>query len=111
VVIGKKVVYAPAGIGAGPSSQERANVVAGAINKLLDSGITPKDLSENPSHDRLLAKGQEVLKIDAADTRLMGQDTEALLTRARSALQYAIWADWLCDRCPLVQMQAEEESD
>lgn len=111
VMIGRKVVYAPAGIGAGPSSKERADVVAGAINKLLDSGITPKDLSEDRSLDRLLVKGQEVLRIDAADARLMGQDSQTLLAKARSALEYAIWADWLCDRCPLVLMEAEAESD
>jgi len=111
VVIGKKVVYAPAGMGAGPSSKERADALAGTINKLLDSGITLKDISEDRSHDRLLAKGQEVLKIEAADALIMGEKSGALLERAKSALEYAIWADWLCDRCPLLQIEADSESD
>jgi len=105
VVIGKRLVYAPAGLGAGRSSQERASALAAAINKALDAGITPKDLSENASHDRLLARGQELLKIEDADRQLAGQDKHEILARARSALEYAIWAEWLCDRCPLEQMQ------
>jgi len=111
VVIAKRIIYSPAGIGAGPSSKDRADALAEAVNKLLDSGIEPKDLSEDQSRGRLLVRGQEVLKIEAADGALTGENKPMLLAKARSALQYAIWADWLCDRCPLVRKQSEEESD
>lgn len=109
VVIGKKLVYAPAGLSAGSSSQERANALASTINKALDAGITPRDLSESATHDRLLARGQELLTVEDADTRLSGQDKHELLARARSALEYAIWAEWLCDRCPLDPMQNQSD--
>lgn len=111
VTIGKKVVYSPASVDAGRSSKQRADAIAGAINHLLDSGVTPKELSEDAKGQRLLARGQEVLKIEAADAALMGEKNDAILDNARSALEYAIWADWLCDKCPVVQKAALEESD
>lgn len=111
VMIGKKVIYTPAAIGAGPSSKERADSVAGKINKLLDSGLTIKDISEDSAGQRLLVKGQEVLKIESVDTALMREDSDVLIKKAKSALEYAIWADWLCDRCPVVLQELAEESD
>ncbi len=111
VMIGKKVVYCPAGIGSGPSSKERADALACTINKLLDSGIKSHELSEDKTSQILLARGQEVLKIDAADALLMREDSATLINKAKTAIEYAIWADWLCDRCPLVQMEYDAESD
>lgn len=111
VIIGKKVVYTPADIEAGLSSKQRADALAGAINKMLDSGVTSKDVSEDATGARLLLRGQEVLKIESADAALMGDDRSALLRQARLALEYAIWADWLCDHCPVVQQALADESD
>lgn len=110
MTIGKKVIYTPAG--AGPStSKERCDALATAINTMLDSGITRKDITEDLSGSRLLVRGTEVLKISSADAALMGEDTPVLLKQARAALEYAIWADWLCDHCPVVQKALAEESD
>lgn len=112
VVIGKKVVYSPAGLGNGPtSSKARSDALAAAINNMLDSGITRKDVSADPTGSRLLLRGKEVLKIESADAALMGGDRPALLKQVKEALDYAIWADWLCDRCPVVQKALSEESD
>lgn len=111
VTIGKKVVCSPASLQSGPTSKERAETIAGAINKMLDSGIGREDVAEDPTRGRLLVRGNEVLKLESADAALMGESSRALLDQARSALEYAIWADWLCDRCPVVLAAAEDESD
>jgi predicted Zn-dependent protease len=112
VTIGKKVIYSPAGLGSGPtSSKARSDALAAAINKMLDSGITHKDVTADATGYKLLLRGTEVLKIESADAALMGEDKPALLKQARGALEYAIWADWLCDRCPVVQKALAEESD
>lgn len=111
VTIGKKVVYSPADLGAGKTSKQRAEALAAAINKILDAGISRKDIIEDQAHGRLLVKGNEVLKLESADALLMGESSQALLDKARSALEYAVWADWLCDRCQVVQDAAEAGSD
>lgn len=111
VTIGRKVVYSPASLGAGKTSKERAEAIATVINKVLDSGIKREDVAEDPAQGRLLVKGTEVLKIEAADEALMGESDQALLDKARSAIEYAVWADWLCDRCQIVQDAADSGSD
>ena len=111
VTIGHKVVYAPADLGTGKTSKERADSIAAVINKILDSGVKRQDVTEDQTHARLLVKGQEILKIESADAVLMGESSQALLDKARSALEYAMWADWLCDQCQVVQEAAETDLD
>ncbi len=110
VTIGGKVVFTPASLDTGASSKERAEALAGKINKLLDSGLKPSQLVQDQATGRLMAKGQEVLKLEKADIALLGNNSQQLMDQARSALDYAIWADWLCDRCPVVQQAAAEAS-
>lgn len=110
VTIGKKVIYEPANL-SGKTSKERAEAIAKTINKMLDSGVTGRDVLTDPSSMSLIAKGQEIIKIEQADSALMGNDNRALLKQARSAIEYAVWADWLCDKCQVVQEANDEGSD
>lgn len=111
VTVGGKVIFTPANLAAGKTSKERAQSLATAVNELLDLGVTSKDVSEDPSTSRLFVKGREVLKLESADAALMGKPDRELLRQARSALEYAIWADWLCDKCLVVKQESEGESD
>lgn len=111
VTIGDKVLFTPASLGSGPTSKERAEGLASAVNKMLDSGLTSNQIVEDRVSHRLLAKGEELLRIGKGDAEILGKDDKAVLDQARSALNYAIWADWLCDRCPVVVQAAEEASD
>jgi len=111
VTIGNKVLFMPASLQSGVTSKQRAEALAGAVNKLLDSGVTSAQVTEDKSEHRLLAKGSELLKLDAADATLVGKNDGEVLDQARSALDYAIWADWLCDRCPVVQQALIDTSD
>lgn len=111
VTIGGRVFYTPATLQAGATSKQRAENLAGAVNKLLDSGVAPRDLTEDKTGRRLLAKGSEILRVDAADAPLVGKNESEVLDQARSALDYAIWADWLCDKCLVVQQAADDDSD
>jgi beta-barrel assembly-enhancing protease len=111
VTIGNRVLFTPASLQSGGTSKQRAEALAGAVNKLLDSGVTSAQVIEDKSEHRLLAKGSELLKLDAADAALVGKNDGEVLDQARSALEYAMWADWLCDRCPVVQQASADTSD
>lgn len=111
VTIGGKVLFTPASLKSGSTSKERAETLATAVNKLLDSGVTSTQLAEDRNQRRILAKGQELLRLDAADAGLVGKNDAEVLDQARTTLDYAIWADWLCDRCPVVQQATADESD
>lgn len=111
VTIGGKVLFAPADLASGITSKKRAEDLAIAVNKLLDSGVTSAQVVEDKPSNRLIAKGAELLKVDRDDAKLAGVGSVQVLDQARSALQYAIWADWLCDRCPVVIQASEEVSD
>jgi hypothetical protein len=86
VTIGGKVLFAPASIASGPSSQQRAEMLANSVNKLLDSGLTSSEVVQDTSSRRLLAAGKELIKVDEVDSKLAGKDDSALLDQARSAL-------------------------
>lgn len=108
VTIGGKVLFAPASQGAGPSSKQRAENLAATVNRLLDSGLTSTQVVEDKASHRLMANGVELMTITPSDARQAGKNNGELLRQAKSALNYAIWADWLCDRCPVVVNAAEE---
>lgn len=111
VIIGEKELFTPASIGDGSSSKQRAESLASAVNKLLDSGLTSTEVVEDTASSRLLAKGEELLRLHKLDAESAGKDDKTLLEQAKAALDYAIWADWLCDKCPVVQQLAAEASD
>ncbi len=60
------------------------------------------------ANDVVLAQsdGTELLRIEKEDAALDTKGEAALLHEARSALEYAIWADWLCNGCA-----KQEEAD
>jgi len=95
VVISKKVVCEPAALGSGASSKERADMIARKINALLDKGLAPQDIGEDLSRVCLLAKGDPLLEIESEDAKACGESRDSLLRKARAALEYAVWADWL----------------
>lgn len=108
VVINDRVIFQPAGLGAGPTSKERADSIAKAVNEALDSRILPKDLTKDSTGTCLMVRHKPVLKIEAEDARDR-ETAQTLLEKARSAMEYAVWADWLSHNCALAQMENEEE--
>lgn len=99
VVIGNRTVCEPATLECGTSSKERADQIAERINALLDSGVTLKDIREDRTGTRLLARDVEILRIENEDATQTGEDKEQIIERARTALAYAVWADWLHNEC------------
>lgn len=111
VVINKKMIYEPATLPTGTSSKSRAEILASKINKMLDSGVAPKDICENDSGTCLIAKGAEIIKVESEDNKQNSKESRALLDRARSGLAYAVWADWLCNDCEIAQEESLDDSD
>ncbi len=97
VVLSNRVFCQPASLGSGPCSKERAEQIAKRVNSILDEGLKPTDISCDLSRQSLLAKGVEILKIEKEDVDLQSKDGANLLKQAQSVLEYAIWADWLCN--------------
>lgn len=95
VVVGERVVYTPAGLGSGPGSRDRADGIAGRINSALDRGLRPSDIIQNRANRSLLAGGDEILRVEPEDLSGGSFDADAILQEAHSALEYAVWADWL----------------
>lgn len=108
VIINKKTVYTPAAIGAGPGSKERAEVIAKQINAVLEAGVSVNDLREDSSGTRLVAGKTEILSVSNEDAQLSAGTTRDLLNNARSALAFAIWADWLCNNCRVADADSDE---
>jgi len=100
VVISNRVVWEPCSSRRGASARDEADRIARRINEALDSGAKPEDIVENHDRASLMLKGQELLRIETDPDESQRRD---LLGRARSALEYAMWADWLCNTCPLTQ--------
>ncbi len=109
VVISNRVLYEPAGLPTGKSSKERAASIAESVNAVLDKGAQAKDIYEDVGSSRLMAKGVEVVKIEAEDKNLNGSDTSSILDKARYALNYAVWADWLSSSCKATQETDEDD--
>lgn len=103
VVVGAKVVWEPACLDSGTTSKDRAEASAQTINSLLDAGLDNRDLCRKVSGRRLMAKKTEVLTLENEDVALNGDTDQELLEKARSALVYAIWADWLSETCEAAQ--------
>lgn len=99
VVLSNRVFCRPASLGSGPCSKERAEQIAKRVNSVLDAGLRPTDISFDLSRQSLLAKGVEILKIEKEDIALQSKDGASLLEQAHSVLEYAVWADWLCNDC------------
>lgn len=99
VKLGDRVLFEPAALQDGACSKDRAEAIARRINEALDAGMKPADLSEDITRRAILAKGAELLRVEKEDAALDAKGEAALLKKARSALEYAIWADWLCNGC------------
>jgi hypothetical protein len=98
VIICERDVCMPASLkNGGPTSKERAEQIAKRINTMLDSGIRAKDIIENTATGRLVAGNMEIFKVEPEDTKVR-KNTE-VLAQAKSALDRAAWADWLCNSC------------
>ncbi|MCX8052496.1 MAG: M48 family metalloprotease [Armatimonadetes bacterium] len=98
VVINKKVIFEPAPLNSGVSSKDRSDQIAKRINEALDAKITSRDIRSDPTGTALLARDTEIIRIEPEDAP-NPDAARALLHKARAALEYAIWADWLCNRC------------
>lgn len=99
VVLSNRVMFVPAGMGGGPCSKERAEVIAERVNNVIESGLRPCDITSDGSGACLVAKGTELLRVEKEDLTTNPKSKAALIGEARSALEYAIWADWLCNDC------------
>ncbi len=98
VIICDRDVCMPASLkNGGPTSKERAEQIAKRINTMLDSGIRAKDIIENTASSCLVAGNIEIFKVEPEDTKAR-KNTE-VLAQAKSALERAAWADWLCNSC------------
>ena len=108
VVVSKKVLFEPASLESGASSKDRADRIAERVNEALDARVTCRDIREDSSCHLLMAKGIEIVKLEPEDA-LNAEAARALLDQARAALEYAVWADWLCNDCPAAQEPAIED--
>lgn len=103
VMISRKVLFEPASLSGSKTSKERAEIIAQKINEALDSGLTGREVICDEPSCCLIANGAEVLKVEDEDCKLAGCEDRALLDKARSTLAFAVWADWLCDRCEAME--------
>lgn len=102
VRISNRLIYTPAALAEDCCSKVRAEQIAEAVNKLLDSSVRPEDFVVDESEGVLLAKGEVLLRVEKPDLAGDSSDTSrALLGRARDALMRAAWADWLVNTCSL----------
>ncbi|MCE5198701.1 MAG: M48 family metalloprotease [Armatimonadota bacterium] len=101
VVISNRVFFTPASGANKQASKERAETIAKKINEALNAGLTAKDIREDDSGTCLLVKDTQILKVEPEDAT--DDNNRALLNKARSALERAVWADWLCNDCSVVQ--------
>lgn len=106
VTIGEKTVWEPADLAAGSKSKERAEAAAAKLNSLLDTGLATKDICVDSEGRCLIVKGETFIRVEPEDEKATNQTDRTLLDRARSAIKYAIWAEWLCVDCKAAQ---EEE--
>ncbi|MGI6296801.1 MAG: M48 family metallopeptidase [Armatimonadota bacterium] len=112
VVVGKKLIYCPAEIDNDEmSSKSRCDKLAEAINYMMAQRLTDKDICVDTQCYKLILRDSEVLQVEPADAALLGESRAALLQRTKEAIQYIIWADWLNNRCAVVQASLNEESD
>ncbi len=110
VVIDKKVVYCPAEIDNDDmSSKSRCDMLAGAINYMMTQGLKDKDICVDTQCHKLILRDTEVLQVESADAALLGESQTDLLRHTKEAIQYAVWADWLNNRCAVVQASLNEE--
>lgn len=109
VVIDKKLVYCPAQIdNSDMSSKSRCDMLADAINYMMAQGLTGRDIAIDTESHKLILRDTEVLRVESADAALLGESQTALLQRTKEAMHYAVWADWLNNRCAVVQASYEE---
>jgi predicted Zn-dependent protease len=108
VTIGKKVVYEPAALKQGASSKERAESIAKNVNTALDAGVTLRSIHEAQGETCFAVNGTEVCKVESADLG-GGKEARSLIERARAALEYAVWAEWLCNDCTVTQESSSED--
>lgn len=101
VVVGGKVVFVPAGLQSGVASKERAEEIAKRIDCALESGVSSVDVHVDLDASTLFLKGSVLLKIEPEDEEISGRG-DFLLQRAKNAMIYAIWADWV-NRCNKLQ--------
>jgi Zn-dependent protease with chaperone function len=106
VVICDRVVCQPASIAGGQSSKDRANKIAADVNAALDAGISCRDLVCDTSGQCLETKKARLVTVDPQDSALAGKTPAQLLAQARSALEFAIWAEWL-SKCNSRETEAE----
>jgi len=109
VLVSNRVVYQPAALGNGPCSKDRAEAIAKTINAALDARIKPSDICENETRNSLIAKGIEIIKVENEDAKLVPGGRQAILQKARSAFEYAIWADWLENDCQAMEADSAED--
>ena len=107
VMLCQKVIYTPASLGSGTTSKERAEAISKNINASLDSVIKPKDILSDFANKALTARGNQLIKVEPEDIALNGGDEKAIIAKTRAAIEYAVWADWLCNGCETLK-EAEE---
>ncbi|MHB9037184.1 MAG: M48 family metalloprotease [Armatimonadota bacterium] len=111
VIICDRDVCMPASLSDGPTSKQRAETIAKRINNMLDSGITARDITENTAASCLVAGNVEIFKVEPEDVKVHKNGDQALLSKARSALTRAAWADWLYRDCVAARELARATSN
>ncbi len=99
VVISGRVLYTPAGMGSGPSSRERAEAIANDVNNLLDSRVQPSDILCDYTRGCISVNDRQIIRIVPEDVQANQMNGRALLSKARSVLSFALWADWVSSTC------------
>ena len=108
VMVSKKVIFEPAALKCGTTSKERAEQMAKRINEALDAKITSRDIRQDGAGASLAAKGVEIVRVEPEDAA-NAEAARTLLDKARAALEYAVWADWLCNDCAAAREPAAED--
>lgn len=99
VVVCDRVLFEPVSIPGGPTSQCRAERIVEAVNAVLDSGACGRGIVCDIAHGSLAVDGTPLLVVEPEDQSASGKSVDEMLSRARQALDYAVWAEWLRGRC------------
>ncbi|GIV14075.1 MAG: hypothetical protein KatS3mg021_2357 [Fimbriimonadales bacterium] len=74
-------------------SQQRAQQIAKALNRLLDDGLQLYEVQLAPDKQGVVIRGQELVRITPEDAQLRNKTPEEVAQAVREAIRRVLWTD------------------
>lgn len=75
------------------NSQQRAQQIAKALNRLLDDGLQLYEVQLAPDKQGVVIRGQELVRITPEDAQLRNKTPEEVAQAVREAIRRVLWTD------------------